>query len=51
VCDQEKFDEIIEKLQENNPGNGEELIVKGWRFCFYTDLNQIVFFKNIKFNY
>jgi len=45
VNDQEKFDEVIEKLQEINTGNGEDLIVKGWRYCFSSDLNQIVCFK------
>lgn len=42
VNDYEKFDEIIDKLQENNSGNGEELIVRGWRYCFSNDINAIV---------
>ena len=44
VNDFEKFDEIIEKLQDNIPSNGDDLIVKGWKLCFSNDINNIVIF-------
>jgi len=42
VNDNEKFEEIIEKLQDNNSSSGEDLIVKGWRLCYSNDANAIV---------
>jgi hypothetical protein len=42
VNDLEKFDEITEKLQDNIPSNGDDLIVKGWKLCFSNDINNIV---------
>ena len=42
VNEMEKFDEVMEKLQENVPSNGDDLIIKGWRLCFSNDMNNIV---------
>ena len=44
INDLEKFDEILEKLNDNPVTNGDDLILKGWRYCFSNDINLIVQF-------
>jgi hypothetical protein len=42
INDNEKYEEIIEKLGEAQFPEGEDLIVKGWRNCYSSDENTIV---------
>ncbi len=42
INDFEKFDELIEKCGDMNFDTGEDMIVKGWRFCYSSDINMIV---------
>lgn len=51
INDYEKFDEMIEKLQDNAVPNGDDLIVRGWKFCYSNDINLIVNLEKIFFIY
>jgi len=42
INDIDKFEEMIEMLNERHVDNGEDLILKGWRMCYSADLENIV---------
>ena len=42
IADHEKFDELIERTKDMHFEDGEDLLVKGWKFCYSLDANMIV---------